>query len=178
MRQLLPAIKILILAQRGAIIVFISWNIQNLQMIWLSSCDPHLGFWKKQIGVMWPGTVLLWTRSWTFPRWAATGFWRRYLLHGVKSRDMPGFYAPITAVLMIGLQGCYDMAIGVDNYQFGRTCCLFVSWSSHKFFQKRRLTISSPVVYICTTRFNTKKFHVVPTQCICVFCVDLRANSD
>ena len=66
----------------------------------------------------------------------------------------------------------------VDNYQFGRTCCLFVSWSSHKFFQKRRLTISSPVVYICTTRFNTKKFHVVPTQCICVFCVDLRANSD
>jgi hypothetical protein len=27
-------------------------------------------------------------------------------------------------------------------------------------------------------RFNIQQFHVLPTQCICVFCVDLRTNSD
>ena len=28
------------------------------------------------------------------------------------------------------------------------------------------------------TNFNIKKFYVLPTQCICMFCVDLRTNSD
>ena len=32
--------------------------------------------------------------------------------------------------------------------------------------------------YIYTTRFDIHKFHVLPTQCIYVFCVDLRTNSD
>jgi len=27
-------------------------------------------------------------------------------------------------------------------------------------------------------QFNTQQFYVLPTQCICVFCVDLRTNSD
>jgi hypothetical protein len=31
---------------------------------------------------------------------------------------------------------------------------------------------------LCTTRFNIHKFYVLPTQCIYVFCVDLRTNSD
>ena len=39
-------------------------------------------------------------------------------------------------------------------------------------------TVSSPVVTICTTRFNLHKFYVLPIQCIRVFCVDLRTNSD
>jgi len=29
-----------------------------------------------------------------------------------------------------------------------------------------------------TTRFNIQQFYVLPTQCIYVFCVDLRTNSD
>jgi hypothetical protein len=29
-----------------------------------------------------------------------------------------------------------------------------------------------------TTGFNVPKFYVLPTQCIYVFCVDLRTNSD
>jgi hypothetical protein len=41
-----------------------------------------------------------------------------------------------------------------------------------------KLDIKSPVVTLCTTRLNVQKFYVVPTQCICVFCVDLRTNSD
>jgi len=32
--------------------------------------------------------------------------------------------------------------------------------------------------FMYTTSFNIKKFHVLPTQCIYVFCVDLRRNSD
>jgi len=33
-------------------------------------------------------------------------------------------------------------------------------------------------VRVCTSRLNTQKFHVLPTQCIYVFYVDLRTNSD
>jgi hypothetical protein len=32
------------------------------------------------------------------------------------------------------------------------------------------------VVTICTTRFNIHKFYVLPTHCICVFCMDLRTE--
>ena len=38
--------------------------------------------------------------------------------------------------------------------------------------------IYSPVLTICTARFNITKFYVQPTQCVYVFCVDLRTNSD
>jgi hypothetical protein len=31
---------------------------------------------------------------------------------------------------------------------------------------------------ICTAMFNVHKFYVLPTQCIYVFCVDLRTNTD
>ena len=41
-----------------------------------------------------------------------------------------------------------------------------------------RLALQSPVVTICTTRFNTQQFHILPTHCIYVFCVYLRTNSD
>jgi len=27
-------------------------------------------------------------------------------------------------------------------------------------------------------QFNIQQFYVLPTQCICAFCVDLRTNSD
>jgi len=33
-------------------------------------------------------------------------------------------------------------------------------------------------VTICTARFNIQQFHVLPTRCIYVFCVDLRTNSN
>jgi len=34
------------------------------------------------------------------------------------------------------------------------------------------------VVTVCTTSFNIHQFYGLPTQCIYVFCVDLRTNSD
>ena len=36
----------------------------------------------------------------------------------------------------------------------------------------------SAVVTFCINKFNTQQFYVLPTQCICVFCLDLRTNSD
>jgi hypothetical protein len=46
------------------------------------------------------------------------------------------------------------------------------------FFSQYVIFVYSSVVTICTTRFNIKKFYVLPTQCIYVFSVDLRTNSD
>ena len=40
------------------------------------------------------------------------------------------------------------------------------------------IAVYSPVVTICTARFNIRKLYSLPTQCIYVFCVDLRTNSD
>jgi hypothetical protein len=38
--------------------------------------------------------------------------------------------------------------------------------------------IVTAAVTLCTARFNIKKSYVLPTQCVYVFCVDLRTNSD
>jgi len=40
------------------------------------------------------------------------------------------------------------------------------------------VTQYSPVVTMCTARLNIQQFYVLPTQCIYVFCVDLRTNSN
>jgi len=40
------------------------------------------------------------------------------------------------------------------------------------------ITLQTSVVTICTTRFNMQQFYVLPPQCIYVFCVDPRTNSD
>jgi hypothetical protein len=54
-------------------------------------------------------------------------------------------------------------------------------WQRHSVRRIRHLKqviFSRSTVTICTTRFSIQKFHVPPTQCIYVFCVDLRTNSD
>jgi hypothetical protein len=42
----------------------------------------------------------------------------------------------------------------------------------------RSFNHSSPVVTVITARFRIQQFYVQPTQCIYVFCVDLRTNGD
>ena len=42
---------------------------------------------------------------------------------------------------------------------------------------KKPFTLYSLVVTVCTASL-TQQFCVLPTQCIYVFCVDLRTNSD
>ena len=38
--------------------------------------------------------------------------------------------------------------------------------------------LSKPTDYVMCHQFNIQQFYVLPTQCIYVFCVDLRTNSD
>jgi hypothetical protein len=40
------------------------------------------------------------------------------------------------------------------------------------------LTIQAPVVIYMYHQLNVQQCYILPTQCICVFCVDLRTNSD
>jgi hypothetical protein len=46
--------------------------------------------------------------------------------------------------------------------------------------QKAQLTLyfETAIFALRTTKFNIQQFYVLPTQCIYVFCVDLRTNSD
>jgi hypothetical protein len=48
----------------------------------------------------------------------------------------------------------------------------------HHMHRTRVVTLYSPVDTLCTSWFNIQQFYVLPTQCIYVFCVDLRTNSD
>jgi len=60
----------------------------------------------------------------------------------------------------------YHTAVTICTAQWS----LYVPHSGHYMYRT--------VVTICATRFNTHKLYVLPTQCIYVFCVDLRTNSD
>jgi len=52
----------------------------------------------------------------------------------------------------------------------------YVLWTVVR--QKAESALQSPVVITRNTKFNIQQFYVLPTQCIYVFCVDLRTNSD
>ena len=54
--------------------------------------------------------------------------------------------------------------------------CHVQRWKYQKYITKL-LTFQSPMVAICINTFNIHKFYVLPTQCIFVFCVDLRTNT-
>ena len=43
---------------------------------------------------------------------------------------------------------------------------------------KTSITHSEPSGHYMYRQFNIQQFYVLPTQCIYVFCVDLRTNSD
>ena len=43
---------------------------------------------------------------------------------------------------------------------------------------KSILKLLKPSGHYMYHQFNIHKFYFLPTQCICVFCVDLRTNSD
>ena len=40
------------------------------------------------------------------------------------------------------------------------------------------INISKPTGHVMFHKFNIQQLYVLPTQCIYVFCVDLRTNSD
>jgi hypothetical protein len=40
------------------------------------------------------------------------------------------------------------------------------------------MMLLNPTTYYMYRQLNILQFHVLPTQCVYVFCVDLRTNSD
>ena len=54
---------------------------------------------------------------------------------------------------------------------YARSLVSYIKKSSGPYMYRR-------VVTVCTNNFNIQQFYVLPTQCIYVFCVDLRTNSD
>jgi hypothetical protein len=63
------------------------------------------------------------------------------------------------------------MPVDIDHY-------IDMSVTTRIFKQFGNLTFYSLVATLCMNRFNTQKFNVLSTQCIYVFCMDLRTNSD
>ena len=61
-----------------------------------------------------------------------------------------------------------------DNTQEEMYCELYSGQTAYK----QCLTVYKPSGHYTYHQFNIQKFYVLPTQCIYVFCVDLRTNSD
>jgi hypothetical protein len=55
---------------------------------------------------------------------------------------------------------------------------LFASWRILKWTNELFDQIFCVPEVIIRTRFNIQQFHVLPSQCIYVFCVDMRTNSE
>jgi hypothetical protein len=53
----------------------------------------------------------------------------------------------------------------------------FIIWDIYLLQQSMNACLHV-VCNTCTDRFHVQKFYVLPIQCIYVFCVDLRTNSD
>ena len=67
---------------------------------------------------------------------------------------------------------------GAAQHSTAQLCSLAFGVLNYELIHRGRRTLCGPVVILCTTRFNIQQFYVLPTQCIYVFCVDLRTNSD
>jgi hypothetical protein len=71
-----------------------------------------------------------------------------------------------------------------SNWAASTFNCYIIAVSKRSFMRhsssdtSQYLTFWSLTVTICTTSFGIQQFYVLPTQCIYVFCVDLRTNSD
>jgi hypothetical protein len=66
----------------------------------------------------------------------------------------------------------------ISLYSINWLVCITETQCVHCAVRTGSLYIISPVVTVRTARFNIQQFHVLPTQCIYVFFVDLRTNSD
>ena len=67
----------------------------------------------------------------------------------------------------------------MDKKYVGTLMCTYISFICLKSAQNGRiLNTLKPSGHYMYRQFNIQQFCVLPTQCIYVFCVDLRTNSD
>jgi hypothetical protein len=57
-------------------------------------------------------------------------------------------------------------------------CYRLLHWQGASELQLIKMNGLKPSGHYMYRQFNIQKFYVLPTQCIFVFCVDLRTNSD
>ena len=77
-------------------------------------------------------------------------------------------------VLLVSLKHC----VGVRSKEQSTSGRQTLQQSSTDAQQRILPNRESRVLRIYTTRFTVKISYVLPTQCVYVFCVDLRTNSD
>ena len=65
-----------------------------------------------------------------------------------------------------------------SDYTFEQTQAQAQPFKARITFELNKINLLQPSGYFKYRQFNIQQFYVLPTQCICVFCVDLRTNSD
>jgi len=106
----------------------------------------------------------------SFPYTTLTGFYNRDLT----------LYSPVVTICTTSLT--FNNSTFCPHSVF---MCLCGSQNKQRLFPYTALTgfykrfnPLQPSGYYMYHQFNIQQFYVLPTQCICVFCVDLRTNSD
>jgi hypothetical protein len=85
----------------------------------------------------------------------------------------------LLAIVRLGLEMSCTLVMDISKQltQFKNSYMHYTTYN----YKKRFLCSSdfyNPVVTISTNSFNIQQFHVQPTHCIYVFCMDLRTNGD
>jgi len=65
----------------------------------------------------------------------------------------------------------------IIHFAFCARCSGLSLWCE-QFFRTQEIGPLKPSGYYMYHQFNIQQFYVLPTQCIYVFCVELRTNSD
>jgi len=100
------------------------------------------------------------------------------LLRAISLSDTRSEVYLLSEVTQRGMTSCSQEC---NVYCDDATClrqCASEPLKLRQFISQGSIKPLSPVVTICTTRFNIRQFYVLPTQCMYVFCVDLRTKSD
>jgi hypothetical protein len=104
--------------------------------------------------------------------WYKTSVWHVSQFPKKQSFHQPPI-SPETAYRKTWRGYCWSSLILGDNRPDKvSTAARLTNVGGKTFFSPSNLAVT-----VCTTRFNIHKCYVLPTQCIYVFCVDLRTNS-
>ena len=71
-----------------------------------------------------------------------------------------------------------EVQVGLQFHAFLMSTLESRQWSVSGSERVTRLTLDLTTVISCIAKFNIQQLYVLPTECIYVFCVDLRTNSD
>ena len=130
--------------------------LQEFQMC--SGVTSYLDVWGKRVSK--------WRLACLVPRIKGKAFLLHELEQGISNRSALGEEIIKRDVRVVGRGEKYWLT--QNNWTQ-----LLHNTSSPKYYN-----LYGHITAVWRTWLNTQKLHVLPTQCICVFCVDLRTSSD